>query len=70
MFFDFFNDLMWLSERIENICYLFSWYNLLLLFLSNQEILSMIRHDLDLSDDVHNTVNQHNQRQTHNFHQF
>ena len=34
-------------------------------FLSNQEILYIIHHDSDLFYDIYNTLNEHNQRQTH-----
>ena len=50
----FLHDLTRLLQRIWNICYLFYWWDLLLLsfFLSNQENLYMIHHDLDLLYDV------------------
>ena len=55
---------MRLLQRIENICYLFYWYDLLLLFcfLSNQENLYMISHNLDLFYDIYNTITGHNRR--------
>ena len=37
------------------------------MFLSNQENLYMIHHDFDLFYDIHNTINEHNQRQNHYF---
>ena len=59
------HDLTWLLWHIENI-YLFSWQDLLLLFcfLSSQENLYMIQHDLDLFYDMYNKINGQNQRQT------
>ena len=52
---------------LKNICHLFYWWDLLLLFpfLSNQENIYMIHHDSDLFYDIYSTINKHNQRQTH-----
>ena len=67
IFFLFLHELTRLLQYIENICYFFYWWDLLLhfLFLSNQENLYMTHHDSDLINDIYNTINQHNQRQTH-----
>ena len=54
----FLYDLTRLLQRIEKICYLFYWWTLLVLFcfLTNQENLYMIDHDLDLFCDIFNTI--------------
>ena len=47
----FLHNLTRLLQRIENICYLFYWWDFLLffcIFLSNQENLYMINHDVNL----------------------
>ena len=56
--FRFLHDLTQLLHRIENIYYLLYWWNLLLLFcfLSNQENLYMIHHDLNITEDKLTTV--------------
>ena len=65
----FLHDVTRLLQRIENMCYLFYWWALLLLFcfLSNQENLYTIHHDSDLFYDIYNTIHEHNRRQTHYF---
>ena len=58
---------MQMLQHIQNICYHFYWWNLLLLFrfLSNQENQYMIHHDLNLFYDTYHTITEYNQRQTH-----
>ena len=67
IFFWFLHDLMQLLKCIENICYLFNWWNLLLLFcfLSNQQNLYAIYHNTDFFYDICHTINEHNRKQTH-----
>ena len=64
-------DLMRLLQHIESSYYLFYWLDLLLLFcfLSNQENLFMIHHDLDLFWDIYNIINEHKDKLI-NFHLF
>ena len=47
---------MQLLQSIEDICYLFYLWDLLLLFLSNQENLYMIYLDSDLFYEICNTI--------------
>ena len=65
-FFLYLHDVMWLLQRIENICYLFYCWDLLLLFyfLSSQENLYMICHNWNLFYHIYNIITKHNQRQT------
>ena len=63
-FFLILHDLMWLLQFIKNICYLFCWWDLLLLFLiqSGESI-----YDPQLYwflYDIYNTINEHSRRQT------
>ena len=64
IFFWFPHDSMQLLEQVEIIYYVFYWYDALLLFrfLSNQENLYTIHHDLNLFYDIYNTLNEHNWR--------
>ena len=62
IFFLFLHDLTRLLKCIESIDYLFLLIEFIVAFcfLSNQENLYVIHHNLDLFYDIYNTINEHN----------